>query len=326
MRDYAKLGPTFWTGTTGKALRRAGPEALLVALYLISAPASNMLGVYYQPMLYMAHETGLGLEGASKGLRSCMQAGFCSYDEDTEMVFVHEMAAWQIAEALAPNDKRCKGIQRDYLALPDCPHLGAFFDRYQGAFHLTGRRGPGPNQPVDKPVYKPGDKQAPSKPLRSQEQEQEQEQERFPCGESAPAPALEAGGEAEEPQGHSPTPAGAACRAIRLAGVPDVNPSHPDLLRLLAADVQAQELADAARVLVAKGKASFPYLLRTVEGQRRDAAARAAVPVAEKPGPTIASDAAARTAELLRQQANRGHTAPPAALLARRRNTQETSA
>jgi len=316
VRDYAKLGPTFWTGSTGKALRRSGPEALLVALYLISAPASNMLGVYYQPMLYMAHETGLGMEGASKGLRSCIDCGFCSYDDDTEMVFVHEMAAWQIAEALAPNDKRCKGIQRDYLALPDCPHLGPFFDRYAGAFHLTGRRAAGVVLPVDKSVGK----QAPSKPLRSQEQEQEQEQERFPCGDSAPDR------EDDEPQGHSPTLAGAACRAIRLAGVPDVNPSHPDLLRLLAAGVTAQELADAAVVLVAKGKASFAYLLRTVEGQRRDAAAKAAVPVASRPGPTTASDAAERTAEMLREQANRGHTAPPAALLARRRTTQETSA
>jgi hypothetical protein len=319
VRDYAKLAPKFWTGATCKALRRCGPEALIVAVYLVSSPASNMLGLYYQPMLYMAHETGLGLEGASKGLRSCVEHGFCSYDDGTEMVFVHEMAAWQIAKSLAPKDKRCKGIQRDYNTLPDCPHLGAFFDRYAVAFHLTGRRGSGGPCPVDKPVGP----QAPSKPLRSQEQEQEQEQRVTLCGDIAPARMCEAD---DEPQGHAPTPGGAACKAIRLSGIHDVNPSHPDLLRLLAAGVTAQELADAAVVLVGKGKASFAYLLRTVEGQRRDAAAKAAVPIADRPGPTTASDAAERTAELLRQQANRGHTAPPAALLARRRATQETSA
>lgn len=54
-----------------------------------------MLGLYYLPILYIAHETGLGLEGASKGLKSTIEAGFCSYDEDTEMVWVHEMAAYR---------------------------------------------------------------------------------------------------------------------------------------------------------------------------------------------------------------------------------------
>jgi hypothetical protein len=169
MRDYAKLAPTFWTGTTGKVLRKKGPEAVVVALYLVSAPGSNMLGLYYQPLLFMAHETGLGIEGASKGLQGCIEAGFCSYDEESEMVFVHEMAAWQIADELSSKDLRCKGIQRDYDALPDCPFLGAWYERYAPVFHLTRRRESGAKSSTPA--------QAPSKPLRSQEQEQEQEQE-----------------------------------------------------------------------------------------------------------------------------------------------------
>ena len=52
MRDYAKVMPTFWTGETGKAIRRRGPEGVICALYLMSSPASNMLGLYYQPILY----------------------------------------------------------------------------------------------------------------------------------------------------------------------------------------------------------------------------------------------------------------------------------
>lgn len=78
--------------------------------------------------------------------------------------------------------------------------------------------------------------------------------------------------------GFQPTPGGNACRAIKAAGISDVNPSHVDLQRLLAAGVTAQELGDAAAVCVLKGKPSFAYLLSTVEGQRRDAAAKAAVP------------------------------------------------
>lgn len=168
MRDYAKLGPTFWTGETGKALRRRGSEAVISALYLFSSPHSNMLGLYYQPIAYMGHETGLGEEGARKGLRHCIDVGLCSYDDDTEMVFVHEMAAWQIADSLSSGDNRCKGIQKDYDALPNCPYLEAFFDRYREAFHLKRRRSnPVKKQEVEEGAYQgasEGGHQAPTKP------------------------------------------------------------------------------------------------------------------------------------------------------------------
>lgn len=173
MRTYAKLSPTFWTGRTGRMLKRRGIEGVVVALYLVSSPHSNMLGLFYQPKLYLAEETGLTIEGASKGLQDCIECGFCSYDDETKTVWVHEMAAWQIDSALSSGDKRCKGIQRDYEALPDNPFLGAFFDRYAEAFHLTDRR---EYEGEEAHCHK-----APSKPLtkphRSQEQEQEQEQE-----------------------------------------------------------------------------------------------------------------------------------------------------
>ncbi|MDH1815684.1 hypothetical protein [Comamonas aquatica] len=161
MRDYSKVEPKMWHGKTMKALRKS-PEGLVVALYLMTSPSSNMLGLYAQPILYMAYETGLGEEGAKKGLQSCIDAGFCSYDEESEFVFVHEMACYQIAPELKAADLRCKGIQKDYEALPDNPFLGAFYERYADVFHLTKARGI----------------EAPSKPLRSQEQEQEQEQDR----------------------------------------------------------------------------------------------------------------------------------------------------
>ena len=166
MRNYAKISPQFWIGSTGRKLRDAGPEATLVALYLLSNPHANMLGLYYLPQLYIAHETGLGIEGASKGLRRAIEAEFCDYDEASEVVFVCEMARFQIAERLEPKDKRCIGIQREYDALPNNLFLPNFYEKYVGAFHLKNRReGTSPLE------------EAP-KALRSQEQEQEQEQER----------------------------------------------------------------------------------------------------------------------------------------------------
>ncbi len=62
MRDYSKVAPQFWTGTTGRALRAAGPEALVAALHLITNPAANMLGLYYIARPTIAHETGLTLD------------------------------------------------------------------------------------------------------------------------------------------------------------------------------------------------------------------------------------------------------------------------
>lgn len=165
MREYGRVGPKFWIGRTGKDLRKQGIEAQIVGLYLLTSPHSNMLGLYFQPVMYIAHETGLGLEGASKGLLGAIEAGFCAYDEASEMVWVYEMAKYQIADQLTEGDKRCIGVQNEYNALPANPHLAPFFDRYKDAFHLTKKR------VSESPI------EAPSKGQRSQAQAQAQAKE-----------------------------------------------------------------------------------------------------------------------------------------------------
>ena len=169
MRDYGKISPQFWIGSTGKTLRASGPEAMIVAMYLITNPQANMLGLYYLPLISIAHETGLGMEGALKGLERACEGGFCAYDEQTEVVWVYEMARFQIADQLKPEDNRVKGIQNEYTLLPSNPFLPSFFEKYKDAFHLTNKR--------DFVYKKASPCEAPCKPLRSQEQEQEQEQD-----------------------------------------------------------------------------------------------------------------------------------------------------
>lgn len=165
MRDYATVAPQFWLGKTGRELRKQGAEAQVVSFYLMTSPHANMLGLYYLPILYIAHETGLGLEGASKGLKSAIEAGFCSYDEDTEMVWVHEMAAYQVGKALKPGDNRCAGVRNEYSSLPENPFLSSFYERYKTDFHLSFKR---ESRHISEGA---------SKGLGSQDQEQEQEQE-----------------------------------------------------------------------------------------------------------------------------------------------------
>lgn len=165
MRDYATVAPQFWLGKTGRELRKQGAEAQVVSFYLMTSPHANMLGLYYLPILYIAHETGLGLEGASKGLKSSIEAGFCSYDEDTEMVWVHEMAAYQVGRSLKPGDNRCAGVRNEYMSLPENPFLSLFYERYKTDFHLSFKR---ESHQISEGA---------SKGLRSQDQEQDQEQD-----------------------------------------------------------------------------------------------------------------------------------------------------
>lgn len=171
MRDYGVVSPRFWIGSTGKTLRGNAPAQVL-ALYLMTSPHANMIGVFHCPLIYMAHETGLSMEGASKALQSLIEAKFCTYEEYSETVFVHRMAAFQIGDQLSEQDKRCKGVEREWNNIPSAQLRQAFFAIYSGAFHLP------------KQAKKTRGTEAPSKALRSQEQEQDQEQDQ----ETPPAP------------------------------------------------------------------------------------------------------------------------------------------
>jgi hypothetical protein len=156
VRDYAKVAPTFWTGTTGKALRKAGPEAVIVGMYLMTSPHANMIGVYHCPISYISIDTGLTIEGASKGLLSAIEADFCTYDEASEYVLVHEFAAYQVGAELDPKDKRVQGVINELAKVPKNKCWQGFRERYAVPFHL-----PIPTQPA-KPLRSPS--KAPSKP------------------------------------------------------------------------------------------------------------------------------------------------------------------
>lgn len=135
MRDYAKVAPQFWLGGTGKALR-GDSGAQIVALYLMTSPHATMIGVFHCPVMYIAHETGLSVEGASKGLQRVIEEGFCTFDHDRELVWVHEMARFQIGAELKPKDNQVPAIRRAFLQIPECQIRRGFHARYQAAFHL----------------------------------------------------------------------------------------------------------------------------------------------------------------------------------------------
>jgi hypothetical protein len=168
MRDYSKVAPQFWTGCTGRRIRELGDDALIVANYLLTCPSANMIGLYYLPLPTLCHETGRTLEGASKALGSLETIGFAAFEGENELVFVREMARFQIADRLNPRDKRVIGIAKDLLPFKKSKFFKEFCDRYHEDFHL----GLPAVQAILGSPFK-----GPSKAPRSQEQEQEQEQE-----------------------------------------------------------------------------------------------------------------------------------------------------
>jgi hypothetical protein len=180
VREYGRVSPQFWLGKTGKGLR-GDMEAQMVALYLMTSPHANMIGVYHCPVLYIAHETGLPIEGATKGLQRLIEAGFCAFDEESDFVFVHKFAEYQVGPALKPGDLRVKGVENELSKLPNSVCAQAFRHEY-GERYCLGR--------TDRPS---SPRKGPSKPHRSQEQEQEQKKEQKKEKEIAPsADALDA--------------------------------------------------------------------------------------------------------------------------------------
>ena len=135
MRDYSKVSSAFWTGRSGKSMR-GDMQTQIVALYLMTCPHSNMIGVFHCPLIYISHETGSSLEGASKGLKTLSEGEFCTYDEETEIVWVHEMAKYQIGEQLSANDNQVKSIIKQYMTIPVSLIQQGFYDRYKHDYHL----------------------------------------------------------------------------------------------------------------------------------------------------------------------------------------------
>lgn len=87
---------------------RGNLEAITVHYHLTTSGHANMIGLYYVPITYIAHEIGCTVEGASKGLLALVQAQICSYDFERELVWVHDMAADQIAAQLSPKTSALK--------------------------------------------------------------------------------------------------------------------------------------------------------------------------------------------------------------------------
>jgi len=125
-----------WTGSTGKALRDAGGAVQRMAMYLITGPSRNMIGLYHLPIVVATSDLALQPGQALALLRQCQELGFCLYDTAWEHVFVIEMAKWQLGPALKPRDNRVKAVLRILESMQASPFYPAFLEKYSDAYHL----------------------------------------------------------------------------------------------------------------------------------------------------------------------------------------------
>lgn len=249
MRDYSKIASTFWTGVTGRALRGDAP-AQVVAMYLLTNPHSTMIGVYTCPPMYIAHETGLTITQAEQSLVRLEELGFCLFDRDRDLIWVREMARFQVGDTLSPGDRRVKNVASHFAKIPAGAVRDGFARRYGTAFHLPSdgsSKEHGKGHLKDHTKEHQTSENAPSKPceqpkmpLRSQEQEQEQKSPVLTDGgPSPPADAIELNLVLDHASGG---------RAPPLRLVSDPEPSEPQ-------SSASTDTSTPERELFARGKA-----------------------------------------------------------------------
>lgn len=82
---FMKVSPKFWTDE--KTFNLDIPTKLF-AIYLLTSPHSNSLGLYYLPKEYAAADLGWNAEEVEKALKKLIEIGFCHYDRGTRIVFL----------------------------------------------------------------------------------------------------------------------------------------------------------------------------------------------------------------------------------------------
>lgn len=122
-------------------IRTLGVEIQLVAIYLLTCPHASILGIYYLPIAYIAHDLGIQPSVVTHALESLKSINFCLYDERTEYVWVIDMAKDQIGDKLEPKDKRVKFVNSLFKSLPNLPFLSKFFKKYGQQFLIEEPRG-----------------------------------------------------------------------------------------------------------------------------------------------------------------------------------------
>ena len=140
MKSYTTIPHQFFDEPMGREIRKMGMSAVAVATYLMINQSVNMLGIYRIPYCSIAYSLCASKAKVIKIIAELSKISFCKYDEDSDYIWVCDLADLQIGQQLHSNDKRVKHINELYHTLPKISFLRNFYDKYAEAFFITSPR------------------------------------------------------------------------------------------------------------------------------------------------------------------------------------------
>lgn len=133
--DFAVIRPNFWKRGTGKRIR-GQKDVQILAMYLMSAPSNESIGIYFCEREEMAQHTGLTVEEIDAALVVLAEEDFAYYDTKEELVWVPNMARVRFGEELAPKDKRRGWVAKELTKLKGHRFVDDFVSRYADGYGL----------------------------------------------------------------------------------------------------------------------------------------------------------------------------------------------
>lgn len=112
MRDYGKIFTSFWTSPTTRALSEDGRT---LALYLLSSPHSNIIGVFRVPDGYVAEDLQWSSERVSKAFQNLSENDWATRNQRTGWVVIHHYLKWNPIE----NPNQAKSALKQLDITPD---------------------------------------------------------------------------------------------------------------------------------------------------------------------------------------------------------------
>jgi hypothetical protein len=132
-RKFCKIRPSHWYQQKIKAMN---VEDRLLAIYLMTSPTFEMLGLYYIPISLMVEHTGLDQGQIIESLNRLKNLDFAKYDFDMQYVWVVDMATSQVADN--PNTNQIKGVRKALTRLweDEAPFVDEWCQRH-GRFGIS---------------------------------------------------------------------------------------------------------------------------------------------------------------------------------------------
>ncbi len=130
VKDYPKVLSYFWTNGIGREFHALRMSVRLLALYLITCVHANLLGVFYLPIVYIAHDLNLSEKEIYQGLEQLKNLDFCSYDKAMQYVWVHEMLNHQVSSTRESKQRLLLIINAELRFLPPLLFRTEFNQKY----------------------------------------------------------------------------------------------------------------------------------------------------------------------------------------------------